>query len=420
MAGIRDRFLARIGAGEGVRATARAMGLNESTALNWAQRAKREMARHALPDAERPAVAQVTDAAEARIEELLKRQRQLEHDLRYSRERQRKAEGDELTAERVREAIFGLAAETPAPPEWLIEAPSGGSAPGVPVAFWSDWHWSEKVRRQEVGGVNEYSCEIARARVRRLVESTISLCFDHMVRPEYPGIVIPLGGDMTSGDIHEELAQTNEISTLQTVIELADVLTWALRTMVSHFHRVFVPCVVGNHGRNTKRPRMKGRTFTNFDWLLYCLLERAFKDDPRVRFQIPEGADAMFQIYDRRFLLTHGDALGVKGGDGIIGALGPIMRGKIKLANSEAQIGRDFDTLMMGHWHQYITLPGLVVNGSLKGYDEFARLALRAPYQRPTQALFFVHRKHGLTCHWPVFLESTPAKDDAAWLSWRD
>ena len=413
MADLRE-LLRLVREGSGIRAAARSLGIKESTAL---MAVKRE--RDRTPDAERPAVEQVQDASAVRIEELLKRQRQLEHDLRYTRERAKKAEADELTAERVRAAIFGLAAETPAPPDWLTEEESGGSAPGVPIAMWSDWHWSELVRKQETGGTNAYDGEIGRERIRRLVRSTISLCYDHMVRPEYPGIVLALGGDMVSGDIHEELAQTNEISTLQQVTELADVLTWAIGALADRFGKVFVPCVAGNHGRNTRRPRMKARAFTNFDWLLYCILERAFAHDLRVRFMIPEGADALFKVYGHRFLLTHGDALGVKGGDGIIGALGPIMRGRVKLANSEAQIGRDFDTLLMGHWHQYISLPGLVVNGSLKGYDEFARLALRAPYQRPTQALFFTHRKHGMTCSWPVYLENQPSKS-ADWVAWRN
>lgn len=399
--------------GRGIREAARMLGMHPSTALMAVKRR-----RDRLPDAERPAAEQAKDAAADRVEELLKRQRQLEHDLKFERAKRKAAQGDELTAERVREAIFRLAAETPAPPDWLLETRTGGSAPGVPIAMWSDWHYGEVVRKAETGGVNRYDRAAAVARIRLLVQRTIDLAFGHMVRPEYPGVVVCLGGDMVNGDIHEELRETNEVSTLEQVNELADVIAWGLREMADRFGRVFVPCVVGNHGRNTRKPRMKGAAFTNFDWLLYTLLERDFSHDERVQFMIPEGADALFRVYGQRFLLTHGDRLGVRGGDGIIGALGPIMRGRIKLANSEAQIGRDFDWLLMGHWHQYISLPGLVVNGSLKGYDEFARLALRAPYQRPTQALFFVHPRHGVTAHWPVFLQDAPARD-GEWVAWK-
>jgi hypothetical protein len=93
------------------------------------------------------------------------------------------------------------------------------------------------------------------------------------------------------------------------------------------------------------------------------------------------------------------------------------MRGAIKVGRSEAQIGRDFDTIMMGHWHQWLSLPGIVVNGTLKGYDEYARLGLRAPYQRPTQALWFVHPKHGVTAQWPIYLEAKQTSTQE-WSSW--
>jgi hypothetical protein len=128
-----------------------------------------------------------------------------------------------------------------------------------------------------------------------------------------------------------------------------------------------------------------------------------------------------FERDRHRYLLTHGDSLGVKGGDGLIGALGPIMRGTIKLNRQESQIGRDFDTAIMGHWHQYLTLPGLIVNNSLKGYDEFSHLALRAPYSRPSQALWFTHPEHGITAHWQVYLEGRKRFERASdeWVTWQ-
>lgn len=163
---------------------------------------------------------------------------------------------------------------------------------------------------------------------------------------------------------------------------------------------------------------MKGRVYTNYDWSIYCTLERDFRKDNRIRFFVPSESDAHFTLFGHRFLLTHGDSLGTKGGDGIIGALGPIMRGALKVGRSEAQIGREFDTLLIGHWHQYIALPGLVVNGSLKGYDEFTRLALRAPYARPTQALLFAHPEHGITAQWPIYLEGQTVQSTKTWTSW--
>jgi hypothetical protein len=168
--------------------------------------------------------------------------------------------------------------------------------------------------------------------------------------------------------------------------------------------------------------QMKERVYTSHEWNVYCGVARHFRKSKHVQFCIPETADCAFNLFGHRYLLTHGDSLGTKGGDGIIGALGPIMRGTLKTHRSEAQIGRDFDTLLIGHWHQYITLPGLIVNNSLKGYDEYAHLVLRAPYSRPSQALWFTHPEHGITAHWQVYLEKQlePMAQSQPWVSWQD
>jgi hypothetical protein len=174
---------------------------------------------------------------------------------------------------------------------------------------------------------------------------------------------------------------------------------------------------VGNHGRSSRKPRLKGRVHTSHEWNIYCNLARYFRPSKHVQFLIPGETDAYFKVFGHRYLLTHGDSLGVRGGDGIIGSIGPIMRGSIKVGRSESQIGRDFDTIVMGHWHQQLWLPGIVVNNSLKGYDEFARLALRAPYSRPSQALWFTHPEHGITARWDVFLEGQrQASEGSKWV----
>lgn len=316
----------------------------------------------------------------------------------------------------VRQEIYGLSEVPPAPPLWVNKKrPSG--LPGVPMALLSDLHWGEVVRAEEVGGVNEFNRTIAKARLRRFVDTLIDLAVNHMVNPQYPGLVLCLGGDIISGNIHEELRDTNEGYIQQTLIEVQDELAAAITLLANVFGKVFVPCVVGNHGRTTMKPRAKGRAYESYEWNLYQQLERHFRNDRRVQFFIPGETDAYFTVLGHRFLLTHGDTLGVRGGDGIIGALGPIARGAFKVGRSESQIGRDFDTILMGHWHTYIprseAVP-VIVNGTLKGYDEYARLYLRVPYSRPSQALWFVHGKHGITAQWQIFLDDKRQSEDSA------
>jgi hypothetical protein len=342
-------------------------------------------------------------------------------DLKAAKRRIEEITKDNDTAASIRENIYKLSARSPEPPEWTVKEGRAGSR-GAPMTIWSDWHWGERVVAEEVAGVNEFNATIARRRAKRLVDVTIDLCTNHMGRAnqKYPGAVVMLGGDMITGDIHDELIATNDRTTQESINDLTDVIAAGLETMATKFGKLFVPCVVGNHGRSTRKPRMKGRVYTSHEWNIYCNLERHFRNSKHIQFLIPGETDAYFKVFGHRYLLTHGDSLGVKGGDGIIGAMGPIMRGAIKVGRSEAHIGRDIDTLVMGHWHQYLTVPGVIVNNALIGYNEYARLALRAPYSRPSQALWFTHPEHGITAHWQVYLEPLKTADlGSTWVTWR-
>lgn len=368
---------------------------------------------------------QVTEAQRLRSDNAALKQAEHKTHLRV-RELERELAGirkDNISAEEIRTKLYKLSEQTPAPPKWLVKSRPSGQ-PGIPCTMWSDWHWGEVVNPVEVGGVNAFDRRIAKLRLSRLVDITCDLALHHMGRsPKFPGIVVCLGGDFYTGTIHDELRETNEGFIFQVLHELQDQLCAALTVMADKFGRVFVPCVVGNHGRTTQRPRAKGRVYENYEWNLYCQLERHFRNDARVQFMIPGETDAYFSVLGHRFLLTHGDALGVKGGDGIIGALGPITRGTIKVGRSEAQIGRDFDTLLMGHWHTFIPrgdASAALVNGSLKGYDEYARLMLRVPYARPSQALWFIHERHGFTAQWPIYLdEQRKSVKSKEWVTWQ-
>ena len=307
----------------------------------------------------------------------------------------------------VRETILGLSNLKPDVPTWIIEPPKAKHSPGVPTLFASDFHWGEVVDPEQINGVNRFNLKIAHARAKKLVERTIDLLKNHMVNANYPGIVFALGGDMVSGDIHDELRESNELATIPTVLDLLEVLCGSVNALADAFGKVHVPCVTGNHGRNTLKIRAKGRVHTSYDWLLYCLLEREFKNDKRVTFQVSNGPDCSYSVFGHRYLLTHGDQF--RGGDGMVGALGPILRGDHKKRSRNGQIGLEFDTMLLGHWHQYCHLGRVIVNGSLKGYDEYANSG-NFGFELPKQALFMTHPQHGITFAMPVMLEDKPKK----------
>ncbi len=367
---------------------AMALGLNRRTYLDRLTAAKRKGIK---PSADRTSHL-----------DPLEQIRRLEKELKQ-------AQSESADSAAIKRIIGGIASKTSKLkiPSWMVKT-KPPSSPGVPLLFLSDLHWGEVVHSSQINGVNTYNTQIAHDRLKAAITGAFTL-LDIVSQGEnnYPGIVIPLGGDMVSGDIHEELAESNDMHTIPTVLDLHTQLVGLIRAAADKYGHVFCPCVSGNHGRNTKKIRAKDRNHTSFDWLLYQLLARHFEGDKRITFYIPDGSDASFSIYGTKYLLTHGDQF--RGGDSMIGCLGPITRGDHKKRSRNAQIDLSYDVMICGHWHQYIHLTKLIVNGSLKGYDEFA-YTCNFGFERPQQALWITHPVHGITFRMPVYVDKDKNK----------
>lgn len=287
---------------------------------------------------------------------------------------------------------------------WLKNQKMAKSFQGIPTLFLSDLHYDEVVNPAEIGYVNKFNREIANARLKYTFHSAIKLLFNYMSKPKYQGIVLALGGDMVSGNIHEELRNTNEGPILESVVELTQVLIEGITFLLEHFDRVFVPCVVGNHGRLDKKPKAKNRIKDNYEWLIYQYISKHFADDKRVHVEVPLSPDCIFQVYDKTFLLTHGDQF--KGGNGIAGIMSPLHLGLHRKQKKQSAIHNPFDVMMLGHFHQYIHTNAMVVNGSLKGYDEYANLC-NFPWEPAQQALWINHPRNGMIFRTPVLCDET-------------
>jgi len=298
-------------------------------------------------------------------------------------------------------------------PSWLARK-SVGKKRGTPTLFLSDLHWGERVYPKQVNGVNEYSLSIARERLRHVVESSIRLLRDELARPDYPGIVCALGGDIVSGNIHEELRESNLLPVLGQCSDAESHIARAIQTLADEFGRVFVPCVVGNHGRLDRKPRAKNGVADNLEWLIYEFLRKRFRDDKRVTIVVPTAFDCLYSVHGWRYLLTHGDQF--RGGSGITGPLLPWKRGDQKKRAVYEATDQPYDILMMGHWHQAAILPGtIIVNGSTKGYDEYA-FKTGYEFQPPQQTLWITDPKHGVWYWQTVDAEERSAPAGREWI----
>jgi hypothetical protein len=313
---------------------------------------------------------------------------------------QKAAEIDLESAEKRLSVYEAATAQTS--PKWLSPKRPKKTA-ATAVVMLSDTHWDEVVNLNEVAGVNKYDRRIAEMRLKRFVDKTIALGRDYIAGGpvEIDSLVLLLGGDMVSGDIHEELTESNEGTMLETVMYWTSQLQAAVMTLADHYGRVHVACVVGNHGRRTRKSRSKRRVHDNFDWMIYQTVARLTEKDERITWQIPEAASTQVKVHNTTLLLTHGDM--AKGGGGTGGVITVLKRLGFRL-NANPQTKHDI--LCIGHFHQLVLAPsaGWVLNGSPKGFDEYAATnGFEIHEQDTAQAFFLVTPEHGVTVAAPVF-----------------
>jgi len=280
----------------------------------------------------------------------------------------------------------------------------------------TDWHVGETVRAAEVFHQNQFDATVADARVRQAVERAVALAAMHAPAGGHKGGVVFLGGDFVSGWLHDELVRTDWCSPLQSAAWCVSRLVWSLRALRDAWGRLYVVGVPGNHGRLTHRPPGKGHAFQSFDWLIYTMVAQQLADNPQDRktiaLSVPDDGEQIVPVAGHRYLLMHGHQLGVKGGDGIIGAIGPIVRGATKVGRQNRSVGRDFDTLVIGHYHTTLWLPGVIVGPTLKGFDEYARVS-RFTYEPAAQLVWFSHPKWGPNSPLRVFLQDPASRSPA-------
>lgn len=290
---------------------------------------------------------------------------------------------------------------TIAPPKWLSPAKPKSSSATIKVIL-SDTHFDEVVNPDEVDGLNAYNREIAELRLRKWAQNIVKVAHHYLAGLKYDGLVLSLGGDIFSGDIHEELKETNADTILGSLLHWSEQIGGAIDLLSEEFGKVHVVSVVGNHGRTTRKPRAKLRAKTNYDWLLAKMLERHYSKNENISFQIPDGADALVKVYGMGHLITHGDQ--ASGGGGIGGVWPPIMRLRARKAQRYLATGENFQTMWCGHWHQLVQTPSLIVNGSLKGADEYSFINNFA-YEQPQQAFAIITPENGITMQAPIFCQ---------------
>jgi hypothetical protein len=297
--------------------------------------------------------------------------------------------------------LTALDATVTSPAPWAQPRGAGKDHHGIANLLLSDLHLDEVVDPAEMRDKNAYNRRIALMRLKNIGQNTIKMSRDYISGVTFDGLTVWINGDLVSGNIHEEIKQTNDaVDVVDTVDFWVDPLCALLLQLRDHFERVHI--VVsggGNHGRSQRKPPGKGAVKSNFDWLMMRIVYRALAAEAGFTWNISEALDVRETQYKHRYFMVHGDDF--KGGDQIAGAVRPVMMGDYRTLTMEIVDGEAYDTLLVGHFHQYTTLPRAIINGSLKGYDEFAKRMKYRP-EPPKQAFWVTTPEHGPSFHLPI------------------
>lgn len=304
----------------------------------------------------------------------------------------------------IREAVFSLAATPLAPPNWNT-SPDKGHKRETLVLFLSDIHMGEVVDFKTMGGRNSYNMEIGRKRIERYFTNVVKLGTEHWTGPPPDCIYLVLGGDMISGEIHDELAKTNDLLGIPAVRYLSECLAAGLELLRKTFAQIpiNVISVPGNHGRTTRKPESKDFAINSYDTLTAWVLESWAKAKglKNVTFSAPASGDALVNIHGWNVLFTHGDRIGSRGGSGFVGVAATATRGMKKLVEDFLSEGMVIDTIVMGHFHSPMMLEYGFVNGSLPGPTEYSRTG-RMKSHPSAQWMLTIHPHHGIARRWLV------------------
>ena len=354
----------------------------------------------AQKDAPRPEVGDPVDETET----LRARVRELEGHLKKVREGE---VAEERVVQRLEAAIDkGGLVRTSFKPHRVSREPGETEL----ALLLSDTHASEVVRAEETEGMNAYDWTTMTDRLRRLVEGVLSHREHHA--DKITRLHVWALGDMLSGDIHDELAITNDRPTAEAVVDFAVVFADLLEELATHFEHIEVRGVPGNHPRASKKPAAK-QAHNNADWLTYRMTEALLAKHPRIAFKFKRGGYQITEVAGRwRVLLMHGDGIrttmpGVPWGG--------VVRRVTTLEQQFAKAKQPLDYVCLGHFHTANTLDGVqartFMNGSVKGLDEWS-LKQFGSGRDASQVLLAFSRRRGWTATLPLNLQDvTPASE---------
>lgn len=286
--------------------------------------------------------------------------------------------------------------------KFTIESKYSKKDEAIAISTISDVHTEEPVIKSIVNNLNEYNLQICEERVTKYFKRLLYMV-NQSRKSGYiiDNLVVGFLGDFITGYIHEELEEVNELTPVQATLFIQNLLMKGLKLLSEdgNFTKITVPCVPGNHGRTTRKKRYTTGYKNSYEWLMYNNIKNFLTEKggyENIDIIIPESEFIYLNLFGYVNKFSHGDHFNYQGG---IGGLEVPLKKWVLRENAVIKT----DMSWIAHWHQYIVLNKVRVNGSLIGYNSYARAFGFEP-EPPKMQFQLLDSKRGYTLNNPIIL----------------
>ena len=233
------------------------------------------------------------------------------------------------------------------------------------ILMLSDWHYGALCDSQW----NYYNTEVAEKRVEQLTDKVIK----YILNMSITDLVVEINGDMIEGLISISGRVSSEESAVEQIVGVSKLLIKCINSFKPYVKSLKVITTLGNHGRLVSDKKQQGYEHENFEMLIPEFLRMGLDKD--IQIITSQGLDfVQYECYNKIICLSHGHH------DKVNSAINNMTK-VYKIVPDEVHLG---------HYHHMSDLNDsnihIVVNGGLKGIDDFGLKATRC-VTKPSQNL---------------------------------
>lgn len=270
------------------------------------------------------------------------------------------------------------------------------------VLMLSDEQIGQRGVKEETGFM-DYNVKIFEQELRYLFDTIIYIVELHRASvPIKKLVILFLGDNVENESVFAGQAFQIDVDLCDQLFIGIDLISWFISALAEHFETVETYWIAGNHGRIGKPG--EHRYHVTWDYVFAKFVESKLRDHKNVTFTIPKKWWWVATVEGWKILMVHGE---------------DIRRYmKIPWYDTKAfeadytkmlqSIGEDFTYFCFAHHHIPIQWDSAwgerICNGTFQGYNIWAMKRLRACV-RPTQIMFFMHRKVGIASRYLIRLD---------------